>query len=119
MALAKDEPRAALLLGAQADRVAVVSSLAWAEVASLAQRGRVRMDKADAIAQAARTEPVLHEDCVVGGRLHGRLRRDGHRKVGLADCIIYASARRLGIGLLTLDSDLEGLPGVEALGKKA
>lgn len=115
VALANDEEVTDRIFDAQGKRLAVVSSLAWGELASLAQQGRVGMDKVEAIAERGRTETVGQEDCVIGGRLHGQMRKAGHGKVGLADCIIYATARRLGIDLLTLDSDLEGLPGVQVI----
>ena len=118
-AVAKGESRADPLAEVQGPRPAVISSLSWAELASLNAQARVRLHRVEAVALDARTEPVEHGDCIVGGRLHGKLRLDGHRKVGLVDCIIYASARRLGVALITLDTDLEGLPGVEVLCKKA
>lgn len=100
-------------------REGVVCALSWGECASLVERGLVDRSQVAALAGAVRTESVADADCEAGGRLHGHLRRQGHAKVGLADCIIYATARRLGIDLLTLDGDLQDLPGVEVLGKKA
>lgn len=118
-AVAKGESRADPLAKVQGPRLAVISSLSWGELASLNARARVRLHRVEAVALDARTEPVEHADCIAGGRLHGKLRLDGHPKVGLVDCIIYASARRLEVGLITLDMDLAVLPGVEVLGKKA
>ena len=36
----------------------------------------------------------------------------GRAKVGLGDCLIYATAQRIGALLITADSDLRGEPGV-------
>jgi len=102
-----------------AQREGVVCALSWGECASLVERGLLDRPQVEVLASAVRTEGVGDADCLAGGRLHGHLRRQGHGKVGLADCIIYATARRLGIDLLTLDGDLQDLPGVEVLGKKA
>lgn len=117
--MAEADPRLARLPDVQGAREAVVSALSAGELASLVQRGRIHEDSFVAALADARLEPVATADCLTGGRLHGRLRRQGRGKASLADCIIYAAAQRLGIGLITLDGDLEGLPGVEMLGKKA
>ena len=83
-------------------------------------------DPPDATLVAADLRRMLQGRLDVEDRLDRRARAVRPRaasvpapKVSLVDCLIYASARRLGIGLITLDADLEGLPGVEVLGKKA
>jgi predicted nucleic acid-binding protein len=115
LALAQEDAR---VKGVQSGP-AVMPSLVVAELASLVERGRLDRRRMEGLVQDSRVEDVVAIDCLEGGRLHGQLRRTGHPKVSMVDCIVYAAAQRLGLGLLTLDGDLEGLPGVEVLGKKA
>ena len=39
------------------------------------------------------------------------------RGLPMADAIVYSAAEKNRVSLITLDSDFEGLPGVEYLGK--
>jgi len=122
VALAKNEMRPEAVAEVQQARDAVVSAMSWAELASLAERGKLDLSKVERLSSLTRTEPIKDGDCLAGGRLHGQLRHRGHPKVGIADCVIYATARRLGVDLITVDTDLHGLPGVHILakpGKKA
>ena len=114
----KDE-QVALAMASEGHLEAVMPTLALAELHSLHRRGRLGADELRRLEAAGRPEPATLEDCVSGGRLHGHLRRDPGSKASLVDCIIYAVSRRLGAKLWTRDADLEGLPGVEVLGKKA
>ncbi len=115
VALFHDDPRTDALPVALGARTAVVNPVILAEIASLAERGRLTGDPISAVRAEARLEALTVDDAVEGGRLHGRLRRDGHPKVSLADGLILATARRLGAHVLTLDSDLESEPDVEQL----
>lgn len=115
MALANGDRRAHLLPAVQKERTAVLSTVSLAELASLLQQGRLEETRMVEVIQGARREHALERDCLDGGRLHGQMRRRGHTKVSLVDCIVYATAQRLGAGLITLDSDLDGLSGVEVL----
>lgn len=93
-------------------RRAIASALAAAEVASLAAQGRLEPAALDRFLTEVALEPPTAEDLVAAGRRHGDLRRHGHGKVSLIDCIAYESALRLGIPFLTRDRDLQGEPGV-------
>lgn len=116
VALFQGDDRVEALRSKQADRHAVVSVLVLAELRSLASQGRLRVDVAEDVHSVARVEPLLLQDALAGGELHGRLRAKGLEKVSLADALILATARRLGMRLLTLDKDLQGEPDVEILG---
>lgn len=108
-----DDPRASLLGAAQADRRAVVTPIVLAELVANFRRGRVRRaDPVRDVEERARMEPLTREDALAGGELLARLRAKGRERVGLGDCLIYATARRIGADLITADSDLEGEPGV-------
>ncbi|MEK6976138.1 MAG: PIN domain-containing protein [Candidatus Thermoplasmatota archaeon] len=93
----------------------VVCTLAVAELASIAEQGRVPRAWVDLMMSESRIEECLFADQVEGGLLHGRLRKAGNRKVSIADCIMYCVARRLGVPFLMSDRDLQGHPGVIVL----
>jgi predicted nucleic acid-binding protein len=90
----------------------VVCSLAVAELASLAEQGRVPRDWIGRMLAGSRIEDCTLVDDLEGGLMHGRMRAAGNAKVSIADCIIYCVARRLGVPLLTSDRDLRDQPGV-------
>ena len=94
-------------LAAQGDAGAfVTSALAIAELASLEGRGRLPAGIAEDFLATLRVEPVLREDALVGGRLHGRLRSTRGSKASLVDALMLTTARRIGARLVTLDGDL-------------
>jgi len=96
-----------LPLAAQRDaRAFVTSALAIAELASLEGRGRLPAGIAEDFVATLRVEPVLREDALAGGRLHGRLRSTRGSKASLVDALMLATARRIGARLVTLDGDL-------------
>ena len=95
------------------------SPIVLAELESLSWRERVAPGApVDAVVESAVVEDLAIEDAMEGGRLHGKLRAEGHPKVGLGDCLIYATAQRLDALLITLDADLAGQRGVVVLGQK-
>lgn len=83
-----------------------------AELASLAERGRIGAEGVAHLLNHSRLEEPTVDDFVAAGMLQGRLRKAGRKKVSLVDCIAYQVARRLGAPYLTRDQDLAGLPGV-------
>ena len=95
---------------------AVVSPVGLAEMASLEVRGRLKGSPIEAMIATARVEEITPEDAIAAGKLHGRMRQEGHEKVSLVDCLAYATARRIGALFVTYDSDLAGQPGVKVLG---
>lgn len=116
VAIFDGEASADALPEAQGELETLTTPIVLAEIASLHRRGRVgREPPVEAIRSVARVEEMLVEDAVEGGALHGRLRAEGHAKVGLGDCLIYATARRVGALLITLDLDLAGEPHVRVL----
>lgn len=117
-AVLDDEPAADRLAAAQGDATAVLTPIVLAELAGLLKRGRLKRGALlDRVETAARYEPLTREDAIDGGKLYGRLRNAGHAKVGLGDCLIYATARRLGATLLTTEGDLRAEPGVLVLAR--
>ncbi len=94
-------------------RQLVVSVLAVAELVTLAHQGRIPSDLPNRVLVSGRLEPCEIDDAIAGGQLHATLRGQGNRKVSTIDCIMYASARRIGCDLLTCDEDLMGQPGVQ------
>jgi predicted nucleic acid-binding protein len=104
---------------AQGDLTTLTSPIVLAELESLSWRERLAPGApADVVGENAVLEDVTTQDAIEGGRLHGKLRAEGHPKVGLGDCLIYATARRVGALLITMDGDLAGQRGVVALGQK-
>ena len=93
-------------------RRAIASSLAVAELASLAAQGRVEPAALGHLLATVHLEHPTTEDLAAAGDLHGTLRGDRASKASLIDCIAYQSARRLGVPLLTRDRDLLGQPGI-------
>ena len=98
-----------------AGRTMACSTLLAAELMSLAKRRPAQFANLRVLLEGVRLEPPTLDDMLDGGALHGRMRQAGDRKVSLIDCIVYASAQRLGVPLLTADRDLAGQPGVLAL----
>lgn len=90
----------------------VASTLLLAEAASLVARGRLAPETLPLLVESVRLEGPTPEDLVSAGQLHGSLRARGNRKVSLNDCIMYETAQRLGLSLVTHDRDLQGQPGV-------
>lgn len=85
---------AADLRRAQGSLPTLTSPIVLAELESLSWRERVAPDApADAVVESAVVEGLAPEDALEGGRLHGKLRAEGHPKVGLGDCLIYATAQ--------------------------
>lgn len=103
------ESRAAGRLGKS---TLVASTVILAEAASLVARRRLAPDTLPLLLDSVRLEAPTPEDLVAAGQLHGTLWGQGNRKVSLIDCIMYETARRLGLPLVTHDRDLQGLPGV-------
>jgi predicted nucleic acid-binding protein len=119
VALFNDEPAAAALPAAQGEGRTVTTPIVLAEVAALEALGRLRgASLVDDVERRARLEPLTREDAIEGARTYARLRKAGRTKVGLADALIYATARRVGATLITLDTDLEGEPDVTVLPQK-
>jgi|SRR3989344_3794536 len=57
----------------------------------------------------------INEDVLIeSGKIYNELRKK-NSKIGLIDCIIYASARFHGLLLLTKDNDFKNLEGVKFL----
>ena len=119
VAVFNDEPAAASLPSAQGEARAATTPVVLAELAALGSLGRLRGNSlVDAVEQRARLEPLSREDAIEGARTYARLRKAGRTKIGLADALIHATARRIGASLVTLDSDLRGEPGVVVLPQK-
>lgn len=93
----------------------VGSTLLLAEATSLVVRQRLRQDSVELLLASVRLVDPTPEDLVSAGQLHGELRLAGNRKASLNDCIMYQTARRLGLVLLTHDRDLQGHPGVRVV----
>lgn len=116
VAVLEGEPSADSLGDAQGSLETVTTPVVLAELASLHRRGRTGGESpVDVVLSASRVEEFFVEDALEGGALHGRLRDEGHRTVGLGDCLIYATARRVGALLITLDQDLAREPHVKVL----
>lgn len=95
------------LADVQRDLPTLTSPIVLAEIASLGARGRFSPQQAvDDVAERTRLEPLTPEDAVAAGLLHGKLRSQGHEKVGLGDCLIYATSQRVGALMITCDTDL-------------
>lgn len=106
---------------AQGDLETVTSPIVVSELESLSSRGRLPLGgpkPSEVVIDRSRMEDLTAEDAIAAGRLHGRLRRQGHEKVGLGDCLVYATAQRVGALLVTLDADLAGQRGVVVLGRR-
>jgi predicted nucleic acid-binding protein len=117
-AVLDDEPAAAGLAAAQGEATAVVTPIVLAELTGLLKRGRLRRGSVvERVEEVARYEALTREDALEGGRIYARLRNAGNTKVGLGDCLIYATARRIGATLVTVDGDLRGEPGVVVLAR--
>jgi predicted nucleic acid-binding protein len=113
MAIFNDEPKAVHLRDAVGTRRVVTTPIVLAELVANAKRGRVRHAEAlEAVESRARYEGLTRDDALAAGEQLARLRVKGRDRVGLGDCLIYASARRIGAVLVTADADLEGEPGV-------
>jgi predicted nucleic acid-binding protein len=118
VALFNDEPAAAALPAAQGEGRTVTTPIVLAELAALEALGRLRAASLVAdVEKNARFEPLTREDAIDGARTYARLRKAGRSKIGLADALIYATARRVGATLITLDTDLSGEAGVTVLGQ--
>lgn len=61
-------------------------------------------------------QSLTRDDALEGAAIWVRLRKAGREKVSLADCLILATARRLGAILVTSDSDLRKEAGVVVVG---
>lgn len=119
VAIFQDEPVAAEVESAVSGRELITSPLVVAELASLAGRGRFESSSPmDIVIERARMEEFAVEDALAGGSLHARLRNQGNSKASLGDCVIYATARRVGALLVTCDADIEGEDGVVVLAQK-
>lgn len=113
IALFNDETRVAHLAAAAGVRRAVTTPIVLAELVANSKRGRIKHANPLADVEThARYEPLTREDVLAGGEQLARLRGKGRNRVGLGDCLIHATARRIGAALVTADSDLEGEPGV-------
>ena len=109
VALFTADPVVTELMAAQGDLPSLATTMVLAELASLKERSRYDgPSPIDLVRENGHIEPMTEEDAVEGGVLHGRLRLAGHPKVSLGDCLILATARRVGALLITLDSDLAG-----------
>lgn len=101
-----NEPaRAALAEHADADLF--THPLVLAELATAALRGRTKDRAAVAEVEAISIlQDLTRDDALEGAATWVRLRKAGRDKVSLADCLILATARRVGARLLTSDTDL-------------
>lgn len=116
VALFNDEPAAAALPAALGEGRIVTTPIVLAEIAALEAIERLRgATLIGDVEEHARLEPLTREDAIEGARTYARLRKAGRSKIGLADTLIYATARRIGATLITLDTDLCREPGVTIL----
>ena len=97
------------------DQELVASTLILGEAASLVEQGRLVPESMALLLDSVRLEAPSPEDLVAAGRLHGKLRRAGNRKVSLIDCIMHQTAVRLGRPFVTRDRDLVGQAGVHLI----
>jgi predicted nucleic acid-binding protein len=112
-----DEATARDLAATQGVLSTATSPIVLAELASILARGRLQVDRPlEAVLGACVVEDLTPEDALAAGKLHGSLRAAGHEKVGLGDCLIYATAQRVGALLVTCDADLAAQKGVALLG---
>lgn len=112
-----DDPTAKAALEDHASADLVTHPLVLAELTTAALRGRSKRPDVVAEVEAACVyEDMTREDALEGAGTWVRLRKAGREKVSLADCIILATARRVGARLLTCDSDLRKESGVLVIG---
>ena len=118
IALLTDEHAAARVGELVGDLRAVTTPIVLAELAAHHAMGRLRgADPIPEIEGRARVEAVTRDDALSAAATYARMRKDPRSRLGLADALIYATARRVGAVLVTLDSDLKGEPGVVFVGK--
>lgn len=101
------------MLEAHRDAMMLTHPLVLAEVAHACLRGRTKHpDAVRDLEDASEMVPLTRDDALAAARSYVRLRAAGRSKLSLADCIIHASAQRVGATLVTKDSDLRKEPGV-------
>lgn len=114
-AVFEDRPAADHFSRIRGDLKVVITPVVLAELTALAREGKDRDDTpVDVIEEVARVEPMTREDALFGGRLFAALSttRTG---LGLGDCLVYATAQRIGALTVTIEKGLGGQPGVVVL----
>lgn len=114
--------------GAQAQRLMAIvegpdihtSILTLAELADVHERSKTPKleDNAAFIAGRGPVLEVTHDIALRAGRTKWQQRRAGHH-MGIADAIIYETAREHGLELVTGDEGFKGLDGVRMVSSKA
>lgn len=101
------------VLEAHRDAQMLTHPLVLAEVAHACLRGRTtRPDAVRDVEDASEMVALTRDDAMAAAGAYVRLRAAGRAKLSLADCLIHASAQRVGATLVTKDSDLRKEPGV-------
>lgn len=86
-----------------------VSQVQLAELADWATRaGAPAAERLEAVEQMVTMAPLTKEICLEAAAVKFAKRKKGVSGFGIIDGIILATARSLGQGLLTLDSDFSG-----------
>ena len=86
-----------------------VSRIQLAELADWATRsGASAAERVEAVEQMAIVTPLTKEICIEAAVIKQARRKKGTSGFGIIDGIILATARSLGQGLLTFDTDFAG-----------
>ncbi|HLE97567.1 MAG TPA: PIN domain-containing protein [Candidatus Thermoplasmatota archaeon] len=103
--------RSALDTHAEADLFTHPLVIAELRAASLRRRTR-RFGIVEEVESVSVLQDLTRDDALDGAATWVRLRKAGREKVSIADCLILATARRVGATLLTCDTDLRKEAGV-------
>lgn len=107
------DPRTREVLDAHADADLFTHPLVIAELAVASLRGRTkRVSVIDEVEAISILQDLTRDDALEGAATWVRLRKAGRDKVSLADCLILATASRVGAALITADTDLRKETGV-------
>lgn len=107
------DPRTKDILDAHAEADLFTHPLVIAELSAASLRGRTkRSSVVEEVEAISVLQELTREDAIEGATTWVRLRKAGRDKVSLADCLILATARRVGATLVTSDTDLRREKGV-------